>query len=167
MEANSDGARGSASELDTAERLRHAVGAFVRAVRSVSDAVGAGQIETLGLLERGGEQSIADLARRRGVRHQTMSATVAELESAGLLTRAPDPSDGRGVLIHLTDTGLETVAMERRARSGTIADAMRSLDERQRMVLDDMPGVLDQLTREISGTSSADDRRRDRRARGR
>lgn len=165
---DTEGGGDPAPDLDTAERLRHAVGAFVRAVRTASDVVGAGQIETLGLIERGGEQSIADLARRRGVRHQTMSATVAELESAGLVARAPDPSDGRGVLIVLTDTGRETVATERRARSGTIADAMSTLDAQQRSVLKDVPEILEQLTREIvSERSSTDGRRRGRRVRGR
>jgi DNA-binding MarR family transcriptional regulator len=42
-----------------------------------------------------------------------MAATVAELESAGLVGRTADPDDGRKVLVTVTNEGRETLARER------------------------------------------------------
>lgn len=48
---------------------------------------------------------ISTLAHRAGVSRQAMSALVREVESNGMVTTAPDPADGRAVLVTLTDRG--------------------------------------------------------------
>jgi DNA-binding MarR family transcriptional regulator len=45
------------------------------------------------------------LAERAGMTKQSMGQLVAELESLGYLTRAPDPTDGRATLIQFTEAG--------------------------------------------------------------
>lgn len=108
--------------LDDADRLRRSVGDMVRAMQATEDAPG-GQIETLGFLFRDGPHSIARLARRRRIRHQSMSGTVAELEAQGWVTRTPDPLDKRGVLIELTEAGSAVIVESRITRSGKILNA--------------------------------------------
>ncbi len=82
----------------------------------------------LAALEREPGRSVADLAKAERVRPQSMAQTVGELEADGLLTRAPDPGDGRRALITLTDGGIELLATERGRREGwlgaAIADAL-------------------------------------------
>ncbi|MCS5733754.1 MarR family winged helix-turn-helix transcriptional regulator [Herbiconiux daphne] len=121
--------------LETADRLRRSVGDLVRAVQQI-EGIPGGQIETLGFLFRDGPQSIAQLARRRRIRHQSMSSTVAELETQGLVTRSPDPADGRGVLIELTGPGSEAIRESRRRRSTLLLDAAEkalTADERSHL----------------------------------
>lgn len=60
------------------------------------------QVLVLRRLERDGAATVSALARAAGMRSQSMGATVAALQSAGLVTGAPDPQDGRQTLLSLT-----------------------------------------------------------------
>ena len=132
--------------LDDANELRRAIGDSVRAIRR-AETTPEGQIEVLGFLARDGAYSIAALARLRRVRHQTMRVTVADLEAQGLVERAPDPSDARGVLVSLTDDGREMIARSRTERSARVlAAAERALTPAERAVLAQAAGALDKLT---------------------
>lgn len=136
----------TAFTLDDAEALRGAIGEAVRAIRR-SENLPQGQLETLGHLVRDGPVSIAELARLRRVRHQSMRVTVADLEAEGLVERSPNPQDARGVLIAPTPAGTRTIDELRWRRSTVIlaaAEAALSADERA--VLARMAGVLDKLT---------------------
>lgn len=46
---------------------------------------------------------MGELARRAGLSKQTMTTMVRLLERDGLVSRAPDPADGRASLVFLTD----------------------------------------------------------------
>jgi DNA-binding MarR family transcriptional regulator len=54
-------------------------------------------------LEEHGPATTSALARAEGMRPQSMGSIVAGLEAAGLVTGAPDPADGRQILLSLTD----------------------------------------------------------------
>lgn len=134
-------------DLDSADELRRSVGVLVRAVRDRTAEESDGQIETLGFLMRDGAQSIASLARRRRIRHQSASAVVADLEKAGLVGRERDPADARGVLITLTSAGSEMVTESRRIRAEVVLEAARSsLSADDRALLARVPALLDALS---------------------
>lgn len=141
--------------LDDADSLRRAVGMVVRAVRDATEATGPdeseGQIETLGFLMRDGDHSIAALARRRRVRHQSMSAIVVDLEARGFVERRADPQDARGVLITLTAQGRGVVQRSRETRSVVVRDAaVASLSPADLELLARVPALLDALTARLS-----------------
>jgi DNA-binding MarR family transcriptional regulator len=48
-----------------------------------------------------------ELARRAAMTKQGMADIVAQCETLGLVTRAPDPSDGRAKIVIFTDLGLQ------------------------------------------------------------
>ncbi|WP_084145506.1 MarR family winged helix-turn-helix transcriptional regulator [Amycolatopsis jejuensis] len=75
----------------------------------------AAQWQVAGFLEDG-PASAAELARRRGLRRQSVQETVNRLLRNGMLTRAPNPADARAPLLHLT---------------AKATAALRILDERQ------------------------------------
>lgn len=132
--------------LDDADRLRRSIGDSVRAMRRF-ESTPEGQVEVLGFLVRDGACSIATLARLRRVRHQSMRTTVADLEQGGLVTRAPDPSDARGVLVSVTDRGIAMIDALRLRRSTRILEAAeRALEPAERAVLAQTAGVMDKLT---------------------
>ncbi|TML98010.1 MAG: MarR family transcriptional regulator [Actinobacteria bacterium] len=78
----------------------------------------------LGRLDRGGARSVSELAVAERVRPQSMAQTVSELEADGLLTRRPDPDDGRRALVELTDRGRTTLYADRRQRDDWLAQAI-------------------------------------------
>src|ERR1700722_15405309 len=58
---------------------------------------------TLATLERSGPCRLTVLADREAVTQPAMTQLVARLQTAGLVTRAADPADGRVVSIAITD----------------------------------------------------------------
>jgi DNA-binding MarR family transcriptional regulator len=58
-------------------------------------------------LPGGARPTIRELADRLLLRHHSMVELVDRLEAGGLVKRAPDPEDGRQILIRLTSKGSE------------------------------------------------------------
>ena len=92
-------------------------GGFLAAGDALTEPVGltAAQWQVLGYLEDG-PATAAEVARRRGLRRQSVQETVNRLLRNGMLDRLPNPGDARAPLLSLT----------RRAR-----DAMRKLGRSQ------------------------------------
>jgi DNA-binding MarR family transcriptional regulator len=57
-----------------------------------------------------------------------LSRTVRELEALGLITRSPDPADGRSSLLSPTDYGRERLAAARAPQEGVLVRALESWD---------------------------------------
>jgi DNA-binding MarR family transcriptional regulator len=75
-------------------------------------------------LARAGPRSAADLAAEIGLDRSGVSRRASRLEEAGLLHRVADPSDGRSVLLVLTDSGASAVTVMRRRLSSRIEASM-------------------------------------------
>ncbi|WP_055486071.1 MarR family winged helix-turn-helix transcriptional regulator [Streptomyces sp. WMMB 322] len=67
-------------------------------------------------LDEGGAQRATALAAYFGVGKATISRQLRVLENLGLITRAPDPDDGRASLVHLTPQGRDRFRAVREAR---------------------------------------------------
>ena len=100
----------------------------------------------LGRLDRTGSAGVSDLAAAERVRPQSMAATVAALGRAGLVSRTPDPGDGRRVLIALTPAGADALAADRRRREDWLADTIRrDLTPNERRTLADAAALLTRI----------------------
>jgi len=64
-----------------------------------------------------------------------MAQTVKDLEGDGLVSRRPDPDDGRRALVELTPQGLEALQADRRRRVGWLAGAIEELTAEERAAL--------------------------------
>ncbi|GAA4973502.1 MarR family winged helix-turn-helix transcriptional regulator [Streptomyces hyderabadensis] len=82
---------------------------------------------TLARLSREGPQRLTELARAEGVSQPNMTQLVTRLERAGLARRTADASDGRGVLVAVTPTGLEVLAARRAERSRALRRLMEDM----------------------------------------
>ncbi|MFA3875498.1 MarR family winged helix-turn-helix transcriptional regulator [Streptomyces sp. MMCC 100] len=82
---------------------------------------------TLARLSREGPQRLTELARAEGVSQPNMTQLVTRLERAGLARRTADASDGRGVLVAVTSTGLEVLARRRAERAGALQQLMEDM----------------------------------------
>lgn len=113
-----------------AEELRQLVSHFVRNVRVSTATVRTSQYETLDLLDSHEALSIADLARLRGVKHQSMRLVINELELQGLVRRQKSAQDARAQVIVLSDQARAELAAARGQRTAWIAARINeALDE--------------------------------------
>src|SRR5581483_6085435 len=93
------------------------------------------QMPVLGALVREGPLKQAQLARAARVEQPTMAEALRRMERLGVVTRKPDPKDGRSDLVSLTararrrlDRGRAALAsVERRATAGLTAAQRRQL----------------------------------------
>jgi DNA-binding MarR family transcriptional regulator len=65
-------------------------------------------------LEKDGPATASSLARAEGMRPQSMGSVITALQVAGLVSGAPDPTDGRQTILSLTEA-CRTWAEEGRA----------------------------------------------------
>jgi len=132
---------------DLAEELRAAIGSFVRRTREAAGTPSDARSETLGMLDRAGPQTAAMLARQRSVTHQSMRATLAEMEAEGLVVSAPDPADRRGKLFRLAPAGRAALAGLREARVAWLAAKLdTALDAGERRVMAQAVALLNRLS---------------------
>jgi DNA-binding MarR family transcriptional regulator len=101
-----------------AQGLRALLGKLKRRLREqahVGDLTPS-QVSVLLRLEKDGPGTASNLARAEGMRPQSIAPVIAALESAGLVSGAPDPTDGRQTLLSLTDACRTWVEEGRAAR---------------------------------------------------
>ncbi len=128
-----------------ASELRVVLGRLVRRLRA-EGGFPLSQAAVLGRLDREGAQSVSDLAASERVRPQSMAQTVNELESAGLVSRRPDPDDRRRQLVELTAQGSERLYEDRRRRIGWLAEAIGSdLSDEEQDTLESALPLLERL----------------------
>jgi DNA-binding MarR family transcriptional regulator len=121
-----------ATTAQLAHDLRETVGRVIRRLRA-EPGPPFGQLAVLGRLDREGPASISDLAAADRMRPQSMAQTVRDLEEAGLVSRRPDPTDGRRSFVELTSAGLETLQTTRAQREDWLTRTLdRELDADQR-----------------------------------
>jgi DNA-binding MarR family transcriptional regulator len=108
----------SARASDLAQELRALFGKLKRRLREqahVGDLTPS-QTSVLLRLEKDGPATASSLARAEGMRPQSMGPLVTALEGAGLVSGAPDPSDGRQTILSLTDACRKWIEEGRAAR---------------------------------------------------
>ena len=89
----------------------------------------------LGLLLRRGELTVGELATAERIQPPTMTRKVKALEEGGYVARRPHETDGRQVVITLTDLGRDVVLRDRRRRDAWLARALRDLAPEEREAL--------------------------------
>lgn len=137
---------GSVDVTPLACELRIVLGRLIRRLR-VEYRFPLTQAAVLGRLDREGPLSIGDLAVAERVRPQSMSQTLGELESEGMIHRRPDERDGRRILVELTGEGREALARDRAVRDGWLASAIaEGFSEDELRVLEQAVGLLGRLS---------------------
>ena len=138
----------SRSDSGLASSLRVSVARLHRRLRTedVDDlGVSVGGVAVMSVLYRRGEQTIGQLALAERVQPPSMTRTVSCLERDGLVERHPHPTDGRQVVVRLSEAGQELLAAERRRRDAWLAQRLRELTPDERAVLRQAAPILDRL----------------------
>ena len=100
---------------------------------------------TLATLERSGPCRLTSLAAREGVTQPAMTQLIARLQGESLVTRVPDPADGRVVQVAITDEGRAVLSRRRAARAGRLAALLATLSPGERAAVAAALPALDVL----------------------
>jgi DNA-binding MarR family transcriptional regulator len=100
----------------------------------------------LGALFRHGELTVGELANLERVQPPTMTRKVNFLEDGGYVLRRPHESDGRVVVVTLTERGRATVLADRKRRDVWLARQLRDLTPEERAVLRSAAPILKKLS---------------------
>jgi DNA-binding MarR family transcriptional regulator len=122
---------------EEATRLRLAVGRLHRRIRIDGGGVSLPplQLSALSTVALHGPLRLSELARREAVTAPTMSRVLGALDDQGLVVRAADPQDARGVLITLSPAGRVRLDEIVTHRTALVARRLGRLDAAQRQVI--------------------------------
>jgi DNA-binding MarR family transcriptional regulator len=138
---------------EVAAALRLTMSRIVRKLRLRKSAVGdvtLSEGSVLARLDRDGPDSPTSLAALDGVRPQAMATTLAALEERGLVSRTPDPGDGRRSVMAVTAAGRQVVADRRSTSVRKLADALeRDFTPDERATLHAVLPLLDRLAERL------------------
>ena len=133
---------GLASELRlSVMRLRRRLAAE----RHPDNLLSMGQLAILGALYRNGDQSVGELAALERVQPPSMTRTVNCLADGGYVERRSHPSDGRQVVVTLTDEGRSVLLADRARRDEWLARQLAALTAEERAVLRQATPILQRL----------------------
>jgi DNA-binding MarR family transcriptional regulator len=111
---------------DVAAALRESVGLLLRRMRQqhLEGELTLPENSALTRLSRNGPATSSALAKLEQISPQSMGATLASLETRGLVARHPDPRDGRRVVLSVTEAGQQVLQDKRNARTQQLAVAL-------------------------------------------
>jgi DNA-binding MarR family transcriptional regulator len=138
------------SALQASLDVRAMVSRLRRRLLAVTDDgdITPAQASVLTRLGRGDVSTASALATAEHVRPQSMAVTLATLEQRGLITRTPDPTDGRRQIVELTADGRERLEGVREAREEWLATSFQNaFTEDERQVIIASMALLERLVR--------------------
>lgn len=138
----------SRTDAALASELRIAVMRLRRrlaAERAPENDLSLGAMAVLGLLHHTDGQTVGELARSERVQPPSMTRTVSCLEEEGLVVRRRNESDGRQVVVELTDAGRARVLADRRERDAWLSRQLSGLTRDDRDLLRAVTPVLTRL----------------------
>jgi DNA-binding MarR family transcriptional regulator len=128
----------SAVERQTAMLMRHFE--LLNRRTDVHQQLDRSEYLLLRALEEGGAMNINALASLLGLDPSTAGRQIAGLQRAGLVERAPDPSDRRCTVITPTAEGLERMRHVRRQRTEFTADLLAGWTDEELRTFDTILG---------------------------
>ena len=147
--AENETAENETAENETMGRVLDRLGTWVRRVTPPAE-WSSTALSSLDRLVRGGALRITDLCAVERISQPGMTGLVSRMETAGLVTRRPDPSDGRATLVSVTEAGASFLSRMHSARSEAIAAQVERLSPDHRRALagaaDAMQALVDLST---------------------
>ncbi len=134
--------------------VRAVIGRLRRRVRAIGNGEGVSMTQASVLARLMADEGLttSDLAAAEGVRHQSMTSTVAALAERGFVERRRDPGDGRRMLIALTAEGRRRAEAGKQARGEWLAARLQTCTEEERLTVIAAMAVLDRLVRDGEAT---------------
>jgi DNA-binding MarR family transcriptional regulator len=156
--ANGDG---TTDRRETAIRgLEHEIGTLLRRIRrglaeravQVHPELNPTSYMLLSTLREQGAQRAADLAELFALDKGAVSRIVSQLVDLGLVTRSPDPADGRASILTATDEALSRLAEVREDRRAHFDDRLAEWEPTE---IEDLAAKLERFNAALSDPGPA------------
>jgi DNA-binding MarR family transcriptional regulator len=136
------------SRAGLAEDLRISIARLSRRLRAQGgSSLSATQHAALAAVDRHRSMTPGELAEHEKVQPPSMTRVIAALEDQRLLIRSPHPTDGRQVILNLTDKGRELLKEERRRKEAWLSRRLQELTGEERAILRQAAPILDRLSK--------------------
>jgi DNA-binding MarR family transcriptional regulator len=143
----------TALDIDTASRLRVAIGRLSRRLRTTAAGSAAGltptRISVLLTVVRQGPIRLSELAVAESLNPTMLSRVIADLADAGLVARISDDGDRRAAWAEATEKGRKLAQRMRRERTDAVNEAMAELTPTDRHLLEMALPALEQLAEHL------------------
>jgi DNA-binding MarR family transcriptional regulator len=140
-------------DIDTATRLRVAIGRLSRRLRVTAAASEAGltptRISVLLSVDRHGPMRISELAELESLNPTMLSRAISQLVEDGTLERVSDDRDRRAAWVTVTAAGHRLAERVRRERTDALNGALRGLDGDDRRLLERALPALEGLAMQL------------------
>lgn len=135
-----------ADPTDLASRLRVSVWRLARRMRQASDVgITPTMHAALSSVENHGPMTAGQLAAHEQVTKATMTRTIAVLLERGLITRTPDPLDGRVTWLQVTSAGSKLLQRARLRTDEYLASRVLALPSADRATLERAADIIERL----------------------
>lgn len=143
----------AALDIDTAARLRVAIGRLSRRLRTTAAGSAAGltptKISVLLTVVRENSIRISALAESESLNPTMLSRVIADLSEAGLVARTSDDGDRRAAWVQATEDGQRLAQRMRRERTDALNEALEGLAPADRRVLEKALPALEHLAEQL------------------
>ena len=123
--------------------------------RGQGETLDTGSFWLLKSLSASGPLRVTDLAVCANLDASTVSRHVAQLHSAGLIERTPDPVDGRAHRVKLSDAGADRIEAALRVRRVLLEKSLESWDPRD---LDQLDRLLTRFAADVEALTQTMER---------
>ena len=136
------------SRAGLAEDLRISIARLSRRLRAQGgSSLSATQHAALAAVDRHRSMTPGELAEHEKVQPPSMTRVITALEEQRLLVRSPHPTDGRQVVLNLTDKGKSLLKEERRRKEAWLARRLQELTSEERAILRQAAPILEKLSK--------------------
>src|SRR5918997_916697 len=136
--------RSTSAENELATRLRNAIARSARRLRQEAGTdLSPTLTAALATIERFGPLTPTELAARERVQRPTVTRVACRLEEQGLVSRAPDPADGRSALITVTPAGRDLLEAIRTRKDAFLSERLEALGPEDRATLERAAALLE------------------------
>jgi len=105
----------------------------------------ASQMAALATVSREGPLTPSELATHEGVSRPTATSLIAALRELGLISRTPDPADGRSCRVAITPEGRRLLAGVRGRKNAVLVQGLAGMGAADRATLARAAGLLEQM----------------------
>jgi DNA-binding MarR family transcriptional regulator len=136
------------SRVGLAEDLRTSIARLSRRLRAQGgSSLTTTQHAALAAVERHQSMTPGELAELEKVQPPSMTRVITALEGQRLLVRSRHPTDGRQVVLNVTDKGRELLKEERRRKEAWLSRQLQELTSEERTILRQAAPILEKLSR--------------------
>jgi DNA-binding MarR family transcriptional regulator len=148
MATSKTSSRAATKAPPLAEDLRISITRLSRRLRGQGTSrLSVTQHAALAVVERHHAMTPRELAEHEKVQPPSMTRVIAALEEQELLVRSPHPTDGRQVILNVTDKGRELLKEQRRRKQAWLSQRLKELTPEERAILRKAAPILEKLSK--------------------